>query len=65
MNQIPHPFVVESMQLFANLSLKEKQKIHFIHFNHTNPLYHPGSNASKALINAGLQVAKQGQIFNL
>ena len=53
------------MQLFANLSLKEKQKIHFIHFNHTNPLYHPGSNASKTLINAGLQVAKQGQIFNL
>ena len=47
------------------LSLEEKQKIHFIHFNHTNPLYHPGSNASKALINAGLQVAKQGQIFNL
>ena len=65
MSQIPHPFVVESMQLFAKLSLEEKQKIHFIHFNHTNPLYHPGSNASKTLINAGLQVAKQGQIFNL
>ena len=46
MNQIPHPFVVESMQLFAKLSSEEKQKIHFIHFNHTNPLYQPGSNAS-------------------
>ena len=65
MNQIPHPLVVESMQLFANLSLEEKQKIHFIHFNHTNPLHQPGSNASKTLINAGLRVAKQGQIFNL
>ena len=65
MNQIPHPFVVESMQLFANLSLEEKHKIHFIHFNHTNPLYQLGSSASKTLINAGLRVAKQGQIFKL
>ena len=65
MSQIPHPFVVESMQLFANLSIEEKQKIHFIHFNHTNPLYQSGSNARKVLNNAGFQVAKQGQIINL
>lgn len=64
MSQIPHPFVVESMQLFANLSIKEKQKIHFIHFNHTNPLYQPGSNARKVLNNAGFQVAEQGKIIN-
>ena len=64
MSQIPHPFVVESMQLFANLSIKEKQKIHFIHFNHTNPLYQPGSNAKKVLNNAGFQVAEQGKIIN-
>jgi len=65
MNQIPHPFVVESMRLFANLSIEEKQKIHFIHFNHTNPLHQPGSNASRVFNSAGFQVAKQGQIFNL
>ena len=65
MSQIPHPFVVESMQLFANLSIEEKQKIHFIHFNHTNPQYQSGSNASKVINNAGFQVAKQGQIINL
>ena len=65
MNQIPHPFVVESMQLFANLSIEEKQKIHFIHFNHTNPLHQPGSNASRVFNSAGFQVAKQGQIFDL
>mgnify|MGYP003303572108 FL=1 len=65
MSQIPHPFVVESMQLFANLSIEEKQKIHFIHFNHTNPMYQSGSNARKVLNNAGFQVAKQGQIINL
>ena len=63
MDQIPHPFVVESMQLFANLSMGEKQKIHFIHFNHTNPLYQAGSDASSILNNVGLRVAKQGQII--
>ena len=65
MSQIPHPFVIESMQLFINLSVNEKQKIHFIHFNHTNPLYQTGSKARKVLNNAGFQVAKQGQIINL
>jgi len=65
MSQIPHPFIVESMQLFENLSIEEKSKIHFIHFNHTNPLYQTGSKARKVLNNAGFQVAKQGQIINL
>ena len=65
MSQIPHPFVVESMQLFANLSIEEKQKIYFIHYNHTNPLHQPGSNASRVFNSAGFQLAKQGQIFNL
>ena len=65
MSQIPHPFVIESMQLFKDLSIKEKQKIHFIHFNHTNPLYQSESNARKVLNKAGFQVAKQGQIINL
>lgn len=38
MSQIPHPFVAESMQHFSSLSQADKEKIHFIHFNHTNPL---------------------------
>ena len=65
MSQIPHPFIVESMQLFEIISIEEKQKIHFIHFNHTNPQYQSGSKARKVLNNAGFQVAKQGQIINL
>jgi len=65
MSQIPHPFVIESMQLFMDLPVNEKQKIHFIHFNHTNPLYQSGSNARDVLKNAGFQLAKQRQIINL
>jgi pyrroloquinoline quinone biosynthesis protein B len=53
------------MQLFKDLPVNEKQKIHFIHFNHTNPLYQSGSNARDVLKNAGFQLAKQRQIINL
>lgn len=38
MSQIPHPFVAESMARFDQLPIKERSKVHFIHFNHTNPL---------------------------
>ena len=37
LSEIPHPFVVESMELFDSISDEEKKKIFFIHLNHTNP----------------------------
>ena len=36
MDEIPHPFIVETINLFKNESIQLKNKIHFIHFNHTN-----------------------------
>ena len=36
MEEIPHPFVVETLNLFKNESNEVKNKIYFIHFNHTN-----------------------------
>ena len=36
MDEIPHPFIVETLSLFKNESKEVKNKIHFIHFNHTN-----------------------------
>ena len=36
MEEIPHPFVVETLNLFKNESDEVKNKIYFIHFNHTN-----------------------------
>jgi pyrroloquinoline quinone biosynthesis protein B len=50
MKEIPHPFVVESMELFKDLSETEKRKIHFIHFNHTNPLLDLNSPQSKTVL---------------
>lgn len=63
MNEIPHPFVEESMKLFGNLSSTDKAKIHFIHFNHTNPLIFPGSPEHKLVLKSGFKVAREGQVF--
>ena len=49
-SEIPHPFVIESMALFDGLPDAEKQKIHFIHLNHTNPLLNSDSEQHKRVI---------------
>ncbi len=61
MSLIPHPFVEESMQLFDGLSASNKAKIHFIHFNHTNPLLKENSIERQKVENAGFAIAKEGQ----
>lgn len=38
MSEVPHPLVTETIELFKSESPETKRKIHFIHFNHTNPL---------------------------
>jgi len=64
-SEIPHPFVIESMALFKTLSAREKEKVHFIHFNHTNPILDPESLQSKQVEEAGFHVARQGMVFQL
>mgnify|MGYP001407973339 FL=1 len=49
LSEIPHPFVVESMELFDSISDEEKKKIFFIHLNHTNPLLDKDSYQYKFL----------------
>mgnify|MGYP000297355021 CR=1 FL=1 len=63
--QIPHPFVIESMELFKDLSKKDKAKIHFIHFNHTNPLLNKNSKEYKEVIKRGFNIANYGDVFEL
>jgi len=64
-SQVPHPFVVESMALFERLSKKEKAKVHFIHFNHTNGLLNLESPQSKTVFENGFQIAQFNQHFKL
>lgn len=65
MREIPHPFVVESIERFKILSEKDKSKIYFIHFNHTNPLLDSTSLQSSRLKSHGFRAAELGQIFEL
>ena len=63
MREIPHPFVEESMQLFFELPKEDKKKVHFIHFNHTNPLLIKGSADTEEVIKKGFSIAEQGQVI--
>ena len=65
MSEIPHPFVVETMNLFKNESNKEKAKIKFIHLNHTNPLIDSASNERKELENKGFSVGEFKELIHL
>ncbi len=62
MSQIPHPFIVESINLFNNV---DKLGIYFIHINHSNPALNSNSDAFENIINNGFGVAKRNQIFDL
>ena len=65
LSEIPHPFVVESMELFDPIKEEEKNKIFFIHLNHTNPLINEKSEEYKLVIGKGYNVAKEGMILKL
>lgn len=60
MSEIPHPFVEESMKLFAKLSKEDRAKVHFIHFNHTNPILQEDSVAKEEVLEKGYNIAEEG-----
>jgi pyrroloquinoline quinone biosynthesis protein B len=65
MTLVPHPFLVESLALFEALELSDRKKVHFIHFNHTNPVLDNGSEAAIMIEEAGYNITKQGQLIAL
>jgi pyrroloquinoline quinone biosynthesis protein B len=64
-SEIPHPFIIESMALFQDLPEKEKDKIYFIHFNHTNPVLKPESIQSRQVEQNGFHIARIHDKFSL
>lgn len=65
MAQIPHPFIEESLERFAPLPAAEREKVRFIHLNHTNPALHRGSAAQAVIRAAGMDLAVEGEVFGL
>ena len=65
MSEVPHPFVAETVELLKNLPSSEKNKVYFIHFNHSNPLVQGDKLKIKQLKSKGFNVTFQGQKFDL
>jgi len=65
MSEIPHPFMVETMGMLDSLPEEERNKVHFIHMNHTNPCLNPESDAFEAVIQAGYHIAQEGDEWSL
>ena len=65
MSEVPHPFIVETVDLFKNESLTTKNKVIFIHFNHTNPALQPNSKERNELTLLGYKFATEGERFEL
>ena len=64
-SEIPHPFIIESLELFNNLENIDKAKVYFIHLNHTNPVLNKNSEEYKRVILSGFNVAEPGMEFVL
>ncbi len=62
MKDIPHPFMEESMALFSGWEKEKRNRLYFIHFNHTNPSLHNNSIRETILRN-GFHVAEQNEIL--
>ena len=65
MAEVPHPFITESAKLFSYLTREEREKIYFIHLNHSNPARNPDFEGRKALEAEGMHFAEFGMEFEL
>jgi pyrroloquinoline quinone biosynthesis protein B len=61
-SEVPHPLVTETETLFSKEGRNIKNKIFFIHFNHTNPLLWDPI-MQKQMLKNGFNLAKQDQVF--
>ncbi len=57
-SQIPHPFIIESLERFSEFDANDRSKIIFIHFNHTNPLLDLTSDEAKNVLSKGFKIGR-------
>ena len=65
MAEIPHPFIIESMETLSELNSENRSKVHFIHFNHSNPAIKDDSPAYHTIKSKRFNLAREGDRFNL
>ena len=59
-SEIPHPLVIETINLLDDLSREQKDKIYFIHMNHTNLMLDPSSELTKLVKDKGFNITRLG-----
>ena len=65
MSEVPHPFVSETMSLLSSLPAKDRAKVFFIHFNHSNLLVQSDKKKISEVRAKGFKIAAQGQRIGL
>lgn len=60
MSAIPHPRVLATMERLEDLPALQRAKVHFIHYNHTNPVRDASSEESAEVALRGFNVARRG-----
>jgi len=65
MSEIPHPFIIESIETLFNLSTPHRNKVHFIHLNHSNPAIKRNSAAENYIRSKRFNIARENNQFSL
>ena len=65
MSEIPHPFIEETIHLFKNEDIATKNKVIFVHFNHTNPALQTTSKEKTKAKKLGFNFAFEGMNIDL
>ena len=65
MSKIPHPFTTQTTTLFENETVETKNKIYFIHFNHTNPTIKDKHELKDSIQGLGFRFASEGDVYDL
>lgn len=65
MSAIPHPRVIETMDLFQDYPDEIRQRIRFIHYNHTNPIRFEDSAETLEVLERGYRIAREGETICL
>ena len=61
MSAIPHPRTTETMDLFQDQPAEIRQRIRFIHYNHTNPIRYEDSAQTREVLERGYRIAREGE----
>ena len=62
-SKIPHPEISDTINRLSHLSVKDKKKIHFIHFNHTNSILKKDKKAYNKVLDSGFLISEEKQCF--